>query len=185
MSDKPICRDCSDFGPICPNSGKPCALAHTGQAVDKDSLTAEAAPAGKVASGRTAKDYAIEHAEYMAACSERLIDAVNDLAMAEQERDEGTANPSDVKAAQDTLREFLGTMRNRIYEFRKRRDRATPATEPAAPGYVSERAAIYEEIAQEFDRRDNGAGGFYEPDEPAHIIRALAAASTVQGKEKP
>jgi len=24
MSDKPMCRDCADFGPICPNSGKPC-----------------------------------------------------------------------------------------------------------------------------------------------------------------
>lgn len=22
---RPMCRDCADFGPICPNSGKPCA----------------------------------------------------------------------------------------------------------------------------------------------------------------
>jgi hypothetical protein len=25
---RPLCRDCADFGPICPNTGKPCSAAH-------------------------------------------------------------------------------------------------------------------------------------------------------------
>jgi hypothetical protein len=28
-NDQPMCRDCADFGPICPNSGKPCDSAAT------------------------------------------------------------------------------------------------------------------------------------------------------------
>lgn len=31
-----------------------------------------------------------------------------------------------------------------------------------------------EQAAVEFDRRDSGSGGFYDPHEPAEIIRALA-----------
>lgn len=34
-------------------------------------------------------------------------------------------------------------------------------------------AAERERIAQHFDSRDKGAGGFYDPHEPAEIIRAL------------
>lgn len=84
---------------------------------------------------RTPQDYAIEHAEYMATTAEGLIEAVNDLAKAEQERDDGSANPSDVDAAQETVSEYLGTLRNRIYEFRKRRDRAlaSPKEAPSTP----------------------------------------------------
>jgi len=36
------------------------------------------------------------------------------------------------------------------------------------------RAEAFEESAKVFDARDAGSGGFYEPDEPAKIIRALA-----------
>lgn len=36
-------------------------------------------------------------------------------------------------------------------------------------------AAERERIAQEFDRRDAGVGGFYDPHEPAEIIRAMGA----------
>lgn len=39
------------------------------------------------------------------------------------------------------------------------------------------RAEERERIARHFDERDNGAGGFYEPHEPAEIIRALTPAS--------
>jgi len=35
------------------------------------------------------------------------------------------------------------------------------------------RAAERERAAKVFDRRDSGSGGFYEPGEPAKIIRAL------------
>lgn len=34
-------------------------------------------------------------------------------------------------------------------------------------------AAERERIARHFDERDTGAGGFYDPHEPAEIIRAL------------
>lgn len=35
------------------------------------------------------------------------------------------------------------------------------------------RKQALEDAARHFDERDTGAGGFYEPDEPAQIIRAL------------
>lgn len=73
---------------------------------------------------RSAQDYAIEHAEYMAVDAERLIDAVNDLAKARQEFEDGTANASDVVAAEDSVSEAQTALRDGIYEFRKRRDRA-------------------------------------------------------------
>lgn len=36
-----------------------------------------------------------------------------------------------------------------------------------------------ERIAQHFDSRDKGAGGFYDPHEPAEIIRAMRANAVV------
>lgn len=88
---------------------------------------------------RTPQDYAIEHAEYMACSAERLIEAVNNLALAEQQRDElegdkpeGVVDASDhaVESAREALGDDMSALRNRIYEFRKRRDRAA-ATPPA------------------------------------------------------
>jgi hypothetical protein len=35
------------------------------------------------------------------------------------------------------------------------------------------RKAALQEAAAEFDKRDKGAGGFYNPEEPALIIRSL------------
>jgi hypothetical protein len=37
---------------------------------------------------------------------------------------------------------------------------------------VSQRNQVLEEVAKEFDRRNNG-NGFYEPNEPAEIIRGM------------
>lgn len=49
-----------------------------------------------------------------------------------------------------------------------------PPVEPVKEADVSAiRDAALEEAAKEFDRRDRGAGGFYDPHEPAEIIRAL------------
>lgn len=81
---------------------------------------------------RTPQDYAIEHAEYMATSAESLIEAVNDLARAESEHGDGLANESDVIAAGNTLSEAQGDLRERIYEFRKRRDRAA-LSHPSTP----------------------------------------------------
>ena len=98
------------------------------------SAQAERAPvvqAVQATSERTPQDYAIEHAEYMAVDGERLIAAINDFSKALQEVDDGTANPSDVDAARETLTEALGAMQSGIYEFRKRRDRASSGATPA------------------------------------------------------
>lgn len=54
---------------------------------------------------RTPKDYAIEHAEYMAKAAEKLLDLPMD-------------SGDDVLDARNALR-------NRIYEFRKRASRAS------------------------------------------------------------
>ena len=86
--------------------------------------------AGAVPKGRSDKDYAIEHAEYMAKDGERLIDAVHDLARAESEHGDGQANESDVIAAGNTLSEALVSLRDGIYEFRKRRDLAASTAPP-------------------------------------------------------
>lgn len=83
---------------------------------------------------RTPKDYAIEHAEYMAQDAERLLEAINHL---NAQRDEdGEAFDSDALAhAEEAATEAFGAVRNGIYEFRKRRDRAAaqPAGAQAAP----------------------------------------------------
>ena len=44
-------------------------------------------------------------------------------------------------------------------------------------------AAERERIAQHFDSRDKGAGGFYDPHEPAEIIRALGPNVKLSGCE--
>lgn len=61
---------------------------------------------------RTAKDYAIEHAEYMAKAAEAVLDAGFDG---------GTDEALDARQA----------LRNRIYEFRKRAERASSGGESA------------------------------------------------------
>lgn len=76
------------------------------------------------AADRSPQDFAIEHAEYMAKDGERLIEAVNDLARAEQECEDGSANPSDADAARETVNEHVRALTSGIYEFRKRRNRA-------------------------------------------------------------
>lgn len=78
---------------------------------------------------RTPTDYALEFAEYMAKGAEQLIEAVNALALAEQARDEGDGDELDAKVdeARQDCTEFLTGLRNDIYQFRTRRDRAARA----------------------------------------------------------
>jgi hypothetical protein len=84
---------------------------------------------------RTPTDYALEFAEYMAKSAEQLIEAVNKLAMAEQARDEGEGDDPDEKVnhAQQDCTEFLTGLRNDIYQFRSRRDRAAREASTGAP----------------------------------------------------
>jgi hypothetical protein len=79
-------------------------------------------------SDRTPTDYALEHAEDMAKTAERLLDAMNaaDEArfMLEASNDEIHRQLS--QEADDVRSEYRQALRNKIYEFRKRRDRAAP-----------------------------------------------------------
>lgn len=73
---------------------------------------------------RTPKDYAIEHAEYMAVEAEQLIDALNDLGEIEALREESDNDDGDIEGARGAVNERMLSLLSGIYEFRKRRDRA-------------------------------------------------------------
>lgn len=74
---------------------------------------------------RTPQDYALEHAEYMACAAERLIEAVDFNAKLQIKIAESDDVSDDEEYdSQVTVDERLRTMRERIYEFRKRHARA-------------------------------------------------------------
>lgn len=69
---------------------------------------------------------------------------------------------------------MIGDTQAEVTERWNRRATPTPPVEPVKEADVSAiRDAALEAAAKEFDRRDRGAGGFYDPHEPAEIIRAL------------
>lgn len=84
---------------------------------------------------RTSADYAIEHAEYLAAAAERLLDSINAMYAAREEYedaddDEVQAAGEGITLADESVSERMGAVRDMIYEFRKRAKRATsPASE--------------------------------------------------------
>jgi hypothetical protein len=77
------------------------------------------------ATGRTAHDYAIEHAEYMATSAEQLLNHLNECTNI----DDGVIEPD------ENYSDYTSGLRCSIHDFRKRRDRAKemPATKPAPP----------------------------------------------------
>lgn len=83
------------------------------------------------ATGRTPQDYAIEHAEYMAVAAESVISDYRAYSKAriDFEDAEGEDAPDEafetVNSTESDLTEALINLRGMIYEFRKRRDRAT------------------------------------------------------------
>ncbi len=85
------------------------------------------------ATGRTAKDYAIEHAEYMAQSVDGLSKAFDDyglacLAVDQEEGDAGAALEA-LDEARVALQESLVDLRGYVYEFRKRSARAIAAAQ--------------------------------------------------------
>ena len=84
-----------------------------------------------MADTRTPQDYALEHAEYLAAGVERLLDAVNDYGFAVDVESTDEA----IAAASQALTEARCATRVLVYEFRKRRDRAA-STVPQS-GWIS------------------------------------------------
>jgi len=84
---------------------------------------------GNLHAGRTPTDYALEHAEYLAQAAESLLARMDEVFIA-QER----AEDDDSQEVQDALEHALecngeaqSKLVERIYEFRKRRDRAQEA----------------------------------------------------------
>jgi hypothetical protein len=79
---------------------------------------------------RTDKDYAIEHAGYLANAARNMLAAINIEAVLRERDDEiGSAHTAErLTTAMSRTSEAMGTLRNRIYEFEKRRDRAASPT---------------------------------------------------------
>lgn len=97
---------------------------------------------------RTPQDYALEHAEYAMQAAERAIEADNDLygaakAMDDLEGDEDVeiyqAAEERLDQARETQSDAMRSLQNRIYEFRKRRDRAVAASLQSGWTSVNER----------------------------------------------
>lgn len=76
----------------------------------------------------TNTDSALEHAEYMASSAEALLLAVNHLAALTLQREESDdLDAETIYDARCDVDEYARALKNRIYEFRKRRDRALTA----------------------------------------------------------
>jgi hypothetical protein len=101
-------------------------------------LAAVSVPVAPALSERTPKDYAIEHAEYMAVAAENLIKCINKEGDArgawESAEDDGEKELrlQTMNDALDATSEALRHAQNDIYEFRKRKDRALSAVPVAA-----------------------------------------------------
>lgn len=87
--------------------------------------------------GRSPKDYAIEHAEYLAKSVERLSAAYDEygLALMAADHDDGDADEllEAVQQARESLQESLVNVRGYVYEFRKRSSRALAAANQVLP----------------------------------------------------
>lgn len=108
-----------------------------------------AEPAGE----RTAKDYAIEHAEYMAQDAERLLSAINTL-NAQRDEDGDAFDESALEQAQQAVSEAFGVMRSGIYEFRKRRDRAMRAQAALLVNERTDPRALLQAVEDALDKAD-------------------------------
>ncbi len=131
---------------------------------------------------RTPQDYAIEHAEYMARAAERLIESVNAVAALRiriAESDDVTDD--DEHDVQATVDERLRAMRNSIYEFRKRRDRAlSTAGAAAAP------VGIIDRLEAALKRIENGHSIRRIPADPTDPDLVLAECKAYfQGRPAP
>lgn len=78
-----------------------------------------------MSSHRTPADFALEHAEYLAGAAERLLNALAEedaLRLRREESDDVDADG--IYDASMSREDFARGLRERIYEFRQRRDRA-------------------------------------------------------------
>ncbi|MCF5056869.1 hypothetical protein GIW54_05365 [Pseudomonas proteolytica] len=96
-------------------------------------LAEQPAPVAVVLPKRSPKDYAIEHAEYMAKSADDVLAQFQAYGLALLAVDEGGDDGEgelfeNVDAARSDLQESLLKLRGMVYEFRKRRDRIARRT---------------------------------------------------------
>ncbi len=92
-------------------------------------LAAPAEDVRAVGDERSQKDYAIEHAEYMATAADYVGEHFNAYGLALFEFDESDADDDSdmleaIDSAREDLQESMTNLRHMVYEFRKRRARA-------------------------------------------------------------
>jgi hypothetical protein len=98
---------------------------------------------------RTPMDYALEHAEYLAIAAEGFMEDVNNLdaaTMAIEEDDSDTTRQSLHEAfdrALEARSEGLSTLRSRVYEFRKRAERAKSSPVEPEPDKTSSEWCVH------------------------------------------
>lgn len=113
--------------------------------VGMDTVWVQVSPlAATVPSKRSAADYAIEHAGYLAEAANTLVDRLNAEAAARQAVDDaeddsqGKAREEQLVAAVESTGEAMRSIRSRVYEFEKRRDRALSEPPALAAGAESD-----------------------------------------------
>lgn len=80
------------------------------------------------------RDYAMEHAEYLALDAERLIEAINEADRLRDECDQSVESIDVVESAYAARGDCMTGLQSAIYEFRKRRDRKATLTAAATDG---------------------------------------------------
>lgn len=113
---------------------------------------------------RSPKDYAIEHAEYLAKAAERLLDAANTLRALEAGED--VPELGDLQHAEESYSDHYRGLTDAIYEFRKRAARAVAP----APGQGSVRNATDTRAADYILEASNGEIG--SGDDPVGFLIA-------------
>lgn len=133
-----------DTGLECDNCGFDNHEAVTGKPFPKGATPAAAAEMPLTdATGRTATDYALEFAEYLAKHAEELLEAMNaeDALRLRREESDDVSDDDMHDAAADRV-EQIRAVRNGIYEFRKRRDRAAKSRAAEIVPLTDEREAF-------------------------------------------
>nr|WP_314872109.1 hypothetical protein [uncultured Pseudomonas sp.] len=106
-----------------------------------DALSASAEPSAPGDENRDERDYAIEHAGYLADAADQVLADYQAYSLAQMLENEGgddgdTELEETVDSARDDLLEGLANLRSMAYEFRKRRHQAENAAS-AEPGVKS------------------------------------------------
>jgi len=100
--------------------------------VESYSIDASAEPSSTGDGVRDERDYAIEHAGYLADAADQVLAGYQAYSLAQMLENEGGddgdgEHAEAVDSARDELHEGLANLRSMTYEFRKRRPRSNPA----------------------------------------------------------